>query len=97
MASNDYLDPKDFKHIRVNRVAVALVHLTALLRVRCRILHSFNNCSLLVLDPFVSERVPFYSMAFLRREMFGNWKRGTSEAMYELTITFHVAFEELGF
>jgi hypothetical protein len=25
------------------------------------------------------------------------WKRGTSEAMYELTITFHVAFEELGF
>jgi hypothetical protein len=26
-----------------------------------------------------------------------DWKRGTSEAMYELTITFHVAFEELGF
>jgi hypothetical protein len=32
-----------------------------------------------------------------REVIFGDWKRGTSEAMYELTITFHVAFEELGF
>lgn len=80
MASNDYLDPKDFKHIRVNRVAVALVHLTALLGVRCLILHSFNNCSLLVLDAFVSERVPFYSMAFLRRGMFGNNISATTRA-----------------
>jgi hypothetical protein len=72
MASNDYLDPKDFKQIRVNRVAVALVHLAALLRVRCRISHRFNYCGLLVPDSFVSERVPFYSVAFLRREMFGN-------------------------
>jgi hypothetical protein len=72
MARNDYLDPTDFEHIRVNRVAVALVHLVVLLRVRRRILHRFNNYTLLVLDPFVSERVSFYPMTFLRCEMLGN-------------------------
>ena len=72
MASNDYLDLKDFKQIRVNRVAITLVHLIALLRVRFCILYSFNNYSLLVLDSFVSKRVPFYSMALLRHEIFSN-------------------------
>jgi hypothetical protein len=72
MARNDYLDLKDFEHTMINRVAVALVHLVALLRVRRRILHRFNDRSLLVLDLFVSKRVPFYPMAFLRRKMLDN-------------------------
>jgi hypothetical protein len=37
MARNDYLDLKDFERTRINRVALALVHLIALLRVRRRI------------------------------------------------------------